>query len=159
MSADALAAIGVTATVVAALAAVVTLVWQMFVHRDSGRKVHVKSTYTMPYFEDSGFHDDDFIEIEVTNRGGKPVTVTNYAVGLEGRKPGANMWITRPPAWATRLPSAVEPGGVPTKLLVPVSELRKAHGSKGIPFNKMVPWVELGDGRKVYSTNPVPLKN
>jgi hypothetical protein len=159
MSPEALGAMGVVATVIAALVGVVTLIWQVAVHRKSGRKIDVKSTYTMPYFEDSGFHDDDFVEIAVTNTGGKPITVTNYAVGLEGKKSGDNMWITKPPAWATRLPATVEPGGAPAKFLVPVSELRKAHKFRNLPFNKMVPWVELGDGRKVYSTNPVPLKD
>lgn len=159
MSPNMLAAIGVVATVFAALVAVVAFVWQVAVHRNSGLKIHVKSTYTMPYFEDSGFHDDDFVENAVTNKGGKPVTVTNYAVGLQGKRSGANMWITRPPAWATRLPATVQPGGAPAKLLVPVSELRKARKSRDLPFNKMVPWVELGDGRKVYSTDPVPLKD
>lgn len=69
------------------------------------------------------------------------------------------MWILRPPVWATRLPSVVETGGVPAKLLVPVSELRKARKTKRLHFKNMVPWVELSDGRKVYSTNPVPLKD
>lgn len=156
MNAEALTAVGVIATVVAAVVAVLTLGWQVFVHRS---RVHIKCTYTMPYFENSGFHDDDFVEIAVKNSGGRSLTVTNYAVGLNGRKPGKNMWVTRPPAWATRLPSVVDPGGVPTKLLVPVSELRKAHESLGIPFSKMVPWVELGDGRKVYSINSVPLRS
>lgn len=156
MSAEALSAVGVIATVVAALVAVLTLGWQMLVHRG---RAHVKSTYAMPYFENPRLYPDDFVEIAVKNVGGKPLTVTNYAVGLNGRKPGSNMWVTRPPAWATRLPSVVDPGGVPTKLLVPVSELRKAHESLGVPFSKMVPWVELADGRKVYSTNSVPLRS
>ena len=156
MSAETLATVGVIATVVAALVAVLTLGWQVLGHRG---RVHVKSSYTMPYFEDSGFHHDDFVEIAVNNMGGKPLTVTNYAIGLNGKKPGSNMWVTRPPAWATRLPSVIDPGGVPTKLLVPVSELRKAHESLGVPFSKMVPWVELGDGRKIYSANSVPLSS
>lgn len=159
MNPDTMANIGVVAGVIAAVVAMATWVWQIAVNRSSGRKVHVKSTYTMPYFEGSGFHEDDFIEIAVTNRGGQPVTVTNYAVELKGRQKTENMWIRKPPVWATRLPSIVEPGGVPTKLLVPVSELRTARKTKRIHFKKMVPWVELGDGRKVYSTNPVPLKD
>lgn len=159
MNADTMAAMGVIAGVISAVVAVATWVWQMVVHQKSGRKVHVKSTYSMPYFEHSGFHEDDFIEIAVTNQGLQPVTVTNYAVELKGRRKTENMWILRPPAWATRLPSVVEPGGIPTKLLVPVSELRKARKTKRIYFKKMVPWVELGDGRKIYSTNPVPLKD
>ena len=65
----------------AALAAVVTLWWQITVHRNAGHKVHVKSSYIMPMYG-MQFGDEDFIQVEVTNRGGKPVTVTNYAVGM-----------------------------------------------------------------------------
>lgn len=104
------------------------------------------------------FHGPDFVAVEVRNRGGKSVTVTNYGVSLGGRKPSENMFVLDRPVWATRLPAPVEPGGVPTQVLVPVPELRKAHSTRGVPFSKMVPWVELGDGRRVYSTNPVPLK-
>lgn len=158
MNPETMANIGVVAGVLAVVVALATWLWQINVQRNSGRKVYVRSTYTMPIFEDSEFHEDDFIEIAVTNQGGQPVTVTNYAVELKGRQKTENMWVLRPPVWATRLPSVVEPGGLPTKLLVPVSELRKAHMTKGIDFKRMVPWVELGDGRKLYSSNAVPLK-
>lgn len=147
------------AGVVAALVAVVTLWWQITVHRNAGHKVHVKSSYIMPVYGDMQLGDEDFIQMEVTNRGGKPVTVTNYAVGIGNRKSGTNMFVLRPPLWATRLPAVAEPGGVPIQLLIPVSELKKARHAKKIPFNKMTPWVELGDGRKVYSANPIPMKD
>lgn len=62
------------------------------------------------------------------------------------------------PPWATKLPTSVEPGGEPAQVLVPVAELRKAYQVQGIPFRKMRPWVDLGDGRRVYSKNAVPLK-
>ncbi|BCW12855.1 hypothetical protein NtRootA2_41370 (plasmid) [Arthrobacter sp. NtRootA2] len=158
MNPETMANIGVVAGVLAVVVALATWLWQIKVQRNSGRKVSVRSTYIMPIFEDSEFHEDDFIQIEVMNQGGQPVTVTNYAVELNGRQKTENMWVLRPPLWATRLPSVVEPGGIPTKLLVPVSELRKAHRTKGIDFKRMVPWVELGDGRKLYSSNAVPLK-
>ncbi|MFJ6300567.1 hypothetical protein [Pseudarthrobacter oxydans] len=145
------------AAVVAALAAVVTLVWQISVHKNSGHKVHVKNSYITPVYEDMHLGDDDFIQVEVMNRGGKPVTVTNYAVGMGNRKSGTNMFVLRPPVWATALPAVAEPAGVPIKLLVPVSDLQKARHSKGIPFDKMTPWVELGDGRRIYSANPIPM--
>jgi hypothetical protein len=83
MSIEALA--GVIGTVVAILA----LVWQVAVHRNSGHRIRVQSSYIMPVFDDMEIGDEDFIQVEVTNRGGKPATVTNYAVGLGNRKKGA----------------------------------------------------------------------
>ncbi|MCP9002075.1 hypothetical protein NFC73_20440 [Pseudarthrobacter sp. RMG13] len=161
MSTETLAIIGPLTGAVGALAAVVSLLWQVSVHRRSGPVIQVKSSYSIPvYGPDTApeFHGPDFVAVEVRNRGGKSVTVTNYGVSLGGRKPSDNMFVLDRPVWATTLPAPVEPGGVPTQVLVPVPELRKAHSTRGIPFNKMVPWVELGDGRRVYSTNPVPLK-
>ncbi|RJT97037.1 hypothetical protein D6T65_15115 [Arthrobacter frigidicola] len=119
----------------------------------------VDSSYIIPVYEDPQFDGDDFIQIELKNQGDKSVTVTNYAVEMGERGFGSNMWVTRPPVWATRLPATAEPGGVPVKLLVPVPELRELRRASGIPFDKMHPWVELGDGRKVYSTNTVPMKD
>jgi hypothetical protein len=153
MSIEALA--GVIGTVVAILA----LVWQVAVHRNSGHRIRVQSSYIMPVFDDMEIGDEDFIQVEVTNRGGKPATVTNYAVGLGNRKKGSNMFVLRPPAWASPLPTVAEPGGAPVRLLVPVADLQKARDSKGIPFHQMTPWIQLGDGRKVYSSNSVPMKD
>lgn len=161
MDTETLAIIGAIIGAVGALAAVASLMWQMSVHRNSGRVVHVKSSYIIPVYGSNSateFHGHDYVAVEVSNRGGKPVTVTNYGVGLGGKKPADNMFVLDRPIWATQLPAAVEPGGVPTQVLVPVNELRQAHSSRGIPFQKMVPWVDLGDGRRVYSTNAVPLR-
>lgn len=87
------------------------------------------------------------------------MTVTDYGVSLGGRRPSDNMFVLDRPAWGTILPAPVEPGCVPTQVLVPVPELRiLAHSMGGIPFSKMVPWLELGDERRVSSTNSVSLK-
>jgi hypothetical protein len=147
------------AGVVAAVVAVATLVWQVSVHRGSGHRIRVKSSYIMPVFGDMEIGDEDFIQVEVVNRGGKPVTVTNYAVGMGKRKLGRNMFVLRPPAWASALPAVAEPGGAPINLLVPVDDLQKARHSKGVPFHEMTPWIQLGDGRRVYSANSIPMKD
>lgn len=97
------------------------------------------------------------VGIEVINRGGAPVTVTNYGVSISGRRNKRNLFVTSPPAWATPLPAVVEPGGEPPRLLVPTAELRRLHEQEGIAYRRMRPWVELGDGRRVYSRQ-VPLR-
>jgi hypothetical protein len=98
---------------------------------------------------------DDQVSVMVTNAGGAPVTVTNYGVSLDRKE---NLFVLAPSALATRLPFVLEPGGTPAELMVPVDELRHLHQEKGIPFTRMRPWVDLGDGRRVYSKRTVPLK-
>lgn len=70
------------------LVAVVALVWQICVHRNSGRKVEVDSSYIIPVYDNQQFDGDNFIQIEVRNTGDKPVAVTNYAVELGKRGSG-----------------------------------------------------------------------
>ena len=86
------------------------------------------------------------------------VTVTNYGVAMSGKRTKNNLFVTERPIWATKLPVSVEPGGTPAQMLVPVAEVRRAHEEHGIPFRKMRPWVDLGDGRRAYSKNAVPMK-
>lgn len=161
MSTETLAIIGALTGVVGALTGVVSLAWQIIVHRRSGRLVSVESSYTIPVYgppHAPEFHDDDQVALTVSDRGGAPVTVTNYGVAMGGKGSKDNLFVMDRPGWATELPTSVEPGGEPAQVLVPVAELRKAHQEHGIPFRKMRPWVDLGDGRRVYSKMAVPLK-
>lgn len=153
--------IGAVAGIVSVFTGVASLVWQIIVHRRSGRLVLVESSYMIPVYgppHAPEFHDDDQVAIVVTNRGGAPVTVTNYGVAMGGKRPKNNLYVMNRPVWGTTLPASLEPGGEPAQLLVPVAELRRAHRDHGIPFRKMRPWVDLGDGRRVYSTKAVPLE-
>jgi hypothetical protein len=130
-------------------------------HRRSGRLVNVTSSYAIPvygYPHATHFRDDDQVSITVTNAGGAPVTVTNYGVSMDGKKRKDNLFVTEPPSWASSLPFSIEPGGKPAELLVPVDQLRQIHDQRGIPFERMRLWVDLGDGRRVYSKKAVPLK-
>jgi hypothetical protein len=102
--------------------------------------------------------DDHQVAVKVTNAGGAPVTVTNYGVSMDGRKGQDNLFVTAPVPWSAKLPCSVEPGGKPAELLIPVYDLRHVSKERGIPFSRMRPWVDLGDGRRVYSRRPVPLK-
>ncbi len=161
MSTGTLAVIGAVTGIVGALTGVASLFWQIVVHRRSGRLVLVESSYMIPVYgppHAPEFHDDDQVAIAVSNRGGAPVTVTNYGVAMDGKRSKNNLYVMDRPVWGTTLPASVEPGGEPAQLLVPVAELRRAHQESGIPFRKMRPWVDLGDGRRVYSKKAVPLK-
>ena len=161
MSTGTLAVIGVITGVVGAMTGVVSLAWQIVTHRRSGRLVAVESSYIIPVYgphHAPAFHDDHQVAITVSNRGGAPVTVTNYGVAMGGKRSKNNLFVMEHPIWATRLPMSVEPGGEPVQVLVPVVELRRTHEEHGIPFRKMRPWVDLGDGRRAYSKNAVPLK-
>ncbi|PZG01477.1 hypothetical protein [Micromonospora deserti] len=160
MSTEILAIIGALTGVVGALTGVVSLAWQILVHRRSGRLVSVTSAYIMRLYgpPHAPEYDDDQVAIIVSNRGGAPVTVTNYGVAMGGKGSKKNLFVTNPPAWATSLPAAVAPGGEPAQLLAPVADLMRVHEEHGIPFRKMRPWVDLGDGRRVYSKKAVPLR-
>ncbi len=125
--------------------------------RHGGRKVRVSSTYSIPvYAGDEPFLDDDQITISVVNKGTAPVTVTAFGVRMGNSRNAGNMFVTRPHAMSDRLPAVAEPGGTPVSVAVPVSALRDAHEQRGIAFKHMQPWVELGDGRRVFSRNPAP---
>jgi hypothetical protein len=161
MSVEALAVIGAATGIVGALTGVVSLGWQIISHRGSGRLVNVNCANVFPaHIGPSGqpFIGDHQVAITVTNAGGAPVSVTNYGVSMNGKKSGENLFVTAPASWSTRLPYSVEPGGKPAELLIPVDSLRQEHQQRGIPFDRMRPWVDLGDGRRVYSKRTVPLK-
>jgi hypothetical protein len=161
VSVEALAVIGAATGIVGALTGVASLGWQVVTHRRSGRLVDVTCSYSIPVYGPPGAQelgDNHQVAIKVTNAGGAPVTVTNYGVSMDGGKGDENLFVTTPVPWSRRVPCAVEPGGEPAELLVPVDELRHMHQQKGIPFSRMRPWVDLGDGRRVYSNRTVPLK-
>lgn len=161
MSTESLAVIGALTGVVGALTGVLSLAWQIIAHRSSGRLVTVTSSYVIPVYGPADapeFHDDDQVAVEVHNRGGAPVTVLNYGVGLGRRRRGTNLFVMNPHPLSTPLPAAVEPGGEPVKVMIPVDELRQAHEERGVAFRRMRAWVSLGDGRRVYATKSVPLR-
>jgi hypothetical protein len=161
VSVEALAIIGAITGVVGAMTGVASLGWQVITHRSSGRLVKVTCAYAIPVYGPPGapqFRNDDQVAIKVANAGGAPVTITNYGVSTDGRKGQDNLFVMAPAAWSTTVPCSVEPGGRPAELLVPVNELRHLHEQKGIPFSRMRPWVDLGDGRRVHSKRTVPLK-
>jgi hypothetical protein len=161
VSVETLAIIGAITGVVGALTGVASLGWQVVIQRRSGRLVDVTCSYHIPVHGPPGapqFRNDDQVAVKVTNAGGAPVTVTNYGVSMDGKQRKDNLFVMAPVPWSTRLPFSVEPGGQPAELLVPVDELRHVHQERGIPFSRMRPWVDLGDGRRVYSNRSVPLE-
>lgn len=161
MSTQTLAVIGALTGVVGALTGVLSLAWQIIAHRRSGRLVSVETSYMIPVDgppDAPEFRDDDQVAITVHNRGGAPVTVLNYGVAIGRRSNGTNMFVLEPHSSSSALPAVVEPGGEPVQLAVPVDQLRHAHQERGVPFRRMRPWVSLGDGRRVYSRKPVPLR-
>ncbi|WP_152650082.1 hypothetical protein [Demequina globuliformis] len=146
--------------VVAALVAAATLVWQIRAHRLGGRRVKVRSVYSIPIYGvegDNPLRGDDQVAITVTNVGGMPVVVTGFGVRMGRSRHAHNMAVNIPHEISDRLPATAEPGGVPVQVAVPVVELRRAHDQGGVRYRDMRPWVRLGDGRKVFSRNPVPL--
>ena len=73
MDGDAWVAVGGVTGIVAAVAAVIGLIYQAAGHRGSGRRVRVRSTYYIPVYGPPGapqFKNDDAVAIQVTNRGG-----------------------------------------------------------------------------------------
>ncbi|WP_157930601.1 hypothetical protein [Glycomyces xiaoerkulensis] len=160
MSTDTLAVIGALAGTIGALTGVVSAVWQIRVHQRFGRLISIKLSnlipvYGPPYAPE--FHDDDQVAINVFNRGGASVTVLNYGVSMGRPKKGINLFVLDPHVISTQLPAVLEPGGRPVQVTVPVGQLREAHAKRNLPFRQMRPWVELGDGRRIYARSGVPL--
>lgn len=162
MSTEVLAWIGAGTGIVGALTGVLSLAWQIVAHRASGRLVNVETSYVMPIYgppHAPEFRDDDQVAIAVINRGGAPVTVLNYGVSMSGKTHRQqNLFVTDRHPMTSQLPAVVHPGGEPVTVHVPVKNLRRIHEEKGISFRRMWPWVELGDGRKVFANKSVPLK-
>lgn len=161
MSTQTLAFIGALTGVLGAVTGVLSLAWQIIALRRSGRLVSVTTSYMIPVYgppHAPEFRDDDQVAITVSNRGGAPVTVLNYGVAMGRRSNGTNMFVVDRHPSSAKLPAVAEPGGEPVTLTVPADQLRQAHRERGIPFRSMRPWVSLGDGRKVYSRRPVPMK-
>lgn len=161
MSTQTLAVIGALTGVVGALTGVLSLTWQVIAHRRSGRLVSVRTSYLIPVYGPPGapeFHGDDQVAITVSNRGGAPVTVLNYGVAMGRPSKGTNMFVLDRHQLTQQLPAVVEPGGEPVQLTISVDQLRRAHQERGIPFRQMRPWVDLGDGRRIYSRKPIPLR-
>lgn len=161
MSTQTLALIGALTGVVGAVTGALSLAWQIIAHRRSGRLVSVTTSYMIPVYgppHAPEFRDDDQVAVTVSNRGGAPVTVLNYGVAMGRRSNGTNIFVVDRHPSTAQLPAVVEPGGEPVTLTVPVAQLRQAHRERGIPYGQMRLWVSLGDGRRVYSRRPVPLK-
>lgn len=161
MSTQTLALIGALTGGVGALTGALSLAWQIIAHRRSGRQVSVTTSYMIPVYgppHAPEFLDDDQVAITVSNRGGAPVAVLNYGVAMGRRSNGTNIFVVDRHPSGAQLPTVAKPGGEPVTLTVPVDQLRQAQRERGIPFRKMRPWVSLGDGRRVYSRKPVPLK-
>lgn len=155
-----LAIIGVITGIVGALTGIASLAWQIIAHRKAGRLVSVKATYLLPVYGQNRneCHGDDLIGIQVFNRGGSAVAVINYGVRLGSRRQERNAFEVNKHVLSTPLPAMVEPGGPPALFTMSVDGLRQLHDDEGIPFGQMRPWVDLGDGRRVFATNSVPLK-
>ena len=159
MTVEALAIIGAIAGLIGALTGVASLAWQAVTLRRSGRLVNVTCSHNTSVYgvPNAPHRDDDQVTIKVTNTGGAPVTVTNYGVSIDGKNGRNCLIVTKPAPWSTTLPFSLEPGGQPARLSIPVDDLRDKHQQEGLPFSQMWPWVDLGDERRVYSKQAVPL--
>lgn len=157
----ALGLIGAVSGLLGAVTGTVSLGWQIRVQRRGGRHVVVTCSYMVPVYgpaDSPEFRDDDQVSIAAINRGTAPVTVINYGVAIGPRGTDRNLFVKERLGWATRLPFVLEPGGEPANLLVPVADLRRIQSEQSVPFDRMRPWVELGDGRRVFARTCVPLK-
>ncbi|MFN8214775.1 MAG: hypothetical protein U0R27_14095 [Candidatus Nanopelagicales bacterium] len=96
---------------------------------------------------------DWHLGVEVLNVGGSPITVTNWGISV----PDGQLMLLDAPQWSARVPVVVEPGGVPAKFFYPVSELRRLHDERRVPYSRMRVWVETGKGRRVSSRRGVPI--
>lgn len=161
MSAELFPIVGVLTGTVGALTGAASLIWQVSIHRRSGRLVSVVVSNVIPVYgprHAPEFRDDDQVALTVINRGGAPVSVLNFGVRIGRASQARNLFVVDPHPMSTPLPAVVEPGGQPVQVTVPVNELRRAERDLGVPFRQMRPWVELGDGRRILSRKPVPLK-
>lgn len=154
--------VGIAAGIVGTLVAIVGLGWQLTKDRGTGRRVKVETSYVIPVYGPQHapeFHDDDQVQVSVINRGDAPVSVLNFGVSMDGKTHRKrNLFVPHRHPMSAALPAVVTPGGQPVNVHIPVEDLRRIHAEHGISFKQMHPWVELGDGRKVFANKTVPLK-
>ena len=121
------------------------------------REIRVAVSNQLPVF-DVGLRServgDHLVGITVKNLSDRRHLIVNWAIGMTKK---ANLFVVEPVHWDPKLPCWIEPGQSLT-FHAPADELRSAHVEKEIPFKKMKPWVEFGDGTRIHSKSSVPLK-
>lgn len=123
----------------------------------SGYEVAVRTTNGMPIYDlPDGRHEigDHHVIVEAVNLGDRPIAVTGWGVKLPGDR---RVVVTRPVNWSTRLPHVLRPGEPPAQLVVLAEELRRLEREEGIPYEEMMPYVSLADGKEILANRHVPL--
>lgn len=146
---------------VAAVATIVGLAWQIWSHHRHSRRISIQVSYAIPIYGEPDkpvFLNDDQVSIDVTNRGDNAATVVSFGVAIGKRGALGNLTVTRPHAMCSKLPAKLLPGESPVQLAVPVEDLRRFHAESGVPYREMRPWVRLGDGRKISAKRTIPLR-
>jgi hypothetical protein len=131
---------------------IASLGWQAWTWKNSGPVVEVKVSNAITDALTPG-DAQHYVEVEAINTGRAATSVTGWGIGMPG---GANVVVTMPLPISEKTPCRLESHSR-AAFFIEGDELRRVHAERGIPFEDMWPWVELGSGKKIRCKKPVPL--
>ena len=144
-----------TLAIIAIVLSASSLGWQAWSWWRDGPVIRLSSVYAMPVFGPPGAQEfgDDYIQVTVANNGRAPATLKNWGIDLGNKR---NAFPGSPLSWTTPLGSRIEPHSS-AQLAILVDEARRISREERVPYDKMRPWVELGNGKQVRSRKGLPL--
>lgn len=137
---------------VALALSVVSLGWQAWSWKNNGPVVEVKVSNAITDALTPG-DAQHYVEVEAINTGRAATSVTGWGIGMPG---GANVYVTMPLRISESLPCRLESHSK-AAFFIEGDELRRVHHERGIAFEDMKPWVDLGSGKRIRCKKPVPL--
>jgi hypothetical protein len=129
---------------------VLSLGWQAWTWARSGPVVKVEASSSFPIYD--GHMGEHHVSVKAINRGRAPATITGWGIGFPD---GGGLFVPTQLSWSTRLPHRLEPHSS-AEFHVEAEEVRRTAHQKGVPYDKLKPWVRLADGTTVESKG-VPL--
>ncbi|GAA2845478.1 hypothetical protein Acy02nite_46920 [Actinoplanes cyaneus] len=120
----------------------VSLGWQIVSWRRSGALI--RATVNQALVGHEGIWCTN---VTARNLGRMAVSVTNWGYQLPGRKAG-NIFMTRPLPISPTLPHRLE-AGAEVSFYMETDAIQQVCKQKGLPYQRVRAWVDLGDGRRI----------
>lgn len=129
-------------SIIAIVMSTVSLGWQIISWRRTGALVRV--TVHQALTVDDGVWCTN---VTARNSGRTAVSVTNWGYQLPGRKAG-NIFATRPLPISPALPHRLE-AGAEASFYMETDAIQQVCKEKGLRYERVRAWVDLGDGRRI----------
>lgn len=130
---------------------ILSLGWQAWSWSRSGPVVRVEVSNGVTDAETG--EPEHYVIVEAVNRGRAATTITGWGFAVPG---GANIHKTTRLRISDELPFRLEPHSK-ARFAIEGDGLREQHATRGIPYTKMIPWVDLASGKRVKCKKSVPL--